>query len=138
MPRLYREAPINAIWEGSGNVQCLDMLRALSRTPGSLEALLCEIDKAKGQNKCFDLHVQQLKQTVSDLNNFEYRARSVVESMALALQASVLWQSGNDLVADAFCRSCFQTGSHQLYGTLPEEINCEAMIERASLGITLK
>ncbi|HBO95033.1 MAG TPA: DNA alkylation response protein, partial [Gammaproteobacteria bacterium] len=90
MPRLYREAPVNAIWEGSGNVQCLDMLRAMSRTPGSLEALFAEIDEARGLNKTFDGFVHATKQQFADLTDVEFRARALVEQLALSLQASVL------------------------------------------------
>lgn len=132
MPRLYREAPVNAIWEGSGNVQCLDMLRAMSRTPGSLEALFVEIDQAKGLNKHFDQFVNQAKMQFSDLSNVEYRARTLVEHLALALQASVLLRADNETVADAFCAARLQQGSHQMYGTLPAGIDCEAIISRAS------
>ena len=135
MPRLYREAPVNAIWEGSGNVQCLDMLRAMSRTPGSLEALISEIEEARGQHELLDQHVKQLKQTLGDMSNIEYRARSVVEKMALALQASVLLRGDNDSVADAFCRARFQPDSHQMFGTLPQGIDCRAIIDRASPAI---
>lgn len=131
MPRLYREAPVNAIWEGSGNVQCLDMLRAMSRTPGSLEALFAELEKVQGHNRELDQHVLALKQDLADKQDIEYRARAIVENMALALQASVLLQGGNALVADAFCRGRFQSRSHQMFGTLPRGVDCRAIIERA-------
>lgn len=131
MPRLYREAPVNAIWEGSGNVQCLDMLRAMARTPGSLEALFAELENVKGQHSDLDHHVLTLKQDLTDKNDIEYRARAIVENMALALQASVLLQSGNNLVADAFCQGRFQQRSHQMFGTLPRGVDCRAIIDRA-------
>lgn len=131
MPRLYREAPINAIWEGSGNVQCLDMLRAMSRTPGSLEAIFSEIDEAKGQNKFFDQFVNQTKNQFTDLSNVEYRARVLVEHLALSLQASVLLRADNETVADVFCAARLQNGTHQMYGTLPQGVDCEAIITRA-------
>lgn len=131
MPRLYREAPVNAIWEGSGNVQCLDMLRAMARTPGSVEALLAELDRVKGQHALLDQHVHALKQDLADKHDIEYRARAIVENMALALQASVLLQAGNTLVADAFCQGRFQSRSHQMFGTLPRGVNCRAIIDRA-------
>jgi len=131
MPRLYREAPVNAIWEGSGNVQCLDMLRAMSRTPGSLDALFTEFDEAKGLNKTFDNFVTTTKKQFTDLSDVEYRARSLVEQLALSLQASVLLRADNDQVANAFCEARLQQGTHQMYGTMPRGIDCEAIIQRA-------
>ena len=131
MPRLYREAPVNAIWEGSGNVQCLDMLRAMARTQGSLDAFFAELEKSGNRHELFDQHLQTLKQELADTRHIEYRARTIVESMALALQASVLLQQGNPLIADAFCQGRFQSRSHQMFGTLPHGIDCRAIIERA-------
>lgn len=131
MPRLYREAPVNAIWEGSGNVQCLDMLRAMARTPGSVEALMHELESAQGHYTSYDQHLHILKAELADKNDIEYRARGIVENMALALQASVLVRQGNTLLADAFCAARFQTRSHQMFGTLPRGIDCRAIIDRA-------
>jgi len=131
MPRLYREAPVNAIWEGSGNVQCLDMLRAMSRTPGSLETLFAELDEARGSNATYDQFIRTTKTLFSDLSDVEYRARTLVEHLALALQASVLLRADNELVAQAFCESRLQNGSHQMYGTLPRGIDCAAILQRA-------
>ncbi len=131
MPRLYREAPVNAIWEGSGNVQCLDMLRAMTRNPGSLEALLAEIDEAKGMNPDFDRFVSHTKNLFTDLSDAEYRARTLVEPLALALQASLLLRADNSAVADGFCASRLQSGNHQMYGTLPRNVDCAGLIARA-------
>ena len=131
MPRLYREAPVNAIWEGSGNVQCLDMLRAMSRTPGSLEALFAEIDEARGLNKTFDGFVHATKQQFADLTDVEFRARALVEQLALSLQASVLLRADTETVANGFCETRLQQGSHQMYGTIPRGVDCEAIIQRA-------
>ena len=89
MPRLYREAPINAIWEGSGNVQCLDVLRAISRAPQTLDAYFAEIDAARGANRALDAHVAALKDDMRDLGDFEGRARDLCDRLALALLASV-------------------------------------------------
>ncbi len=131
MPRLYREAPVNAIWEGSGNVQCLDMLRAMSRNPGSLEALFAEIDEAKGSNKLFDSFVMKTKKHFSDLSDIEYQARALVEHLAIALQGSLLLRSDNNLLGDAFCAARMQEGSHLMYGTLPKTVDCQAIVNRA-------
>ena len=131
MPRLYREAPVNAIWEGSGNVQCLDMLRAMSRNPGSLEALFAEVDEAKSLNKHFDSFVNKTKNAFSDLSNIEYQGRVLVEHLALSLQGSILLRTENEQLGEAFCASRMQSGSHQMYGTLPKDIDCSALLQRA-------
>ncbi|RLP55317.1 MAG: DNA alkylation response protein [Ketobacter sp.] len=131
MPRLYREAPINAIWEGSGNVQCLDTLRAMNRTPGSLEALFTEIDEAKGLNSDFDRFVMRAKKNISDVADIEYRARGLVEQLALAWQASILLRTDNEHIGNAFCAARLQQDSQQMYGTIPRGVDCEAIIQRA-------
>ncbi|MEK7411497.1 MAG: acyl-CoA dehydrogenase family protein, partial [Actinomycetota bacterium] len=87
MPRLYREAPVNAIWEGSSNVQCLDVLRALSKTPDVVDAFVAEVSKAQGAHAALDRLNADLAKDLYDLREFEYRARDVVDRMALALQA---------------------------------------------------
>ena len=116
MPRLFRESPVNAIWEGSGNVQCLDVLRALSKTPAVVDAFFAEVAKASGAHAALDRYVAALatgfQATCSD---FEYRARDVVDRMALALQASLLVRHAPAFVSDAFCRSRLeQAGPPQL------------------------
>lgn len=132
MPRLYREAPVNSIWEGSGNVQCLDMLRAMQKAPGSLEAFMGELSKAKGSSSELDQAIRNLEEEFTHSKDFEYRARSIVEKMALAFQASTLIQYGDAVIADAFCRSRLGAdNSGWVYGTLPAGIDCKAIIERA-------
>lgn len=131
-PRLYREAPVNAIWEGSGNVQCLDMIRAIQRTPGSLDAFMKEVGKAQGKDARLDTFVESLQADFADLATLEYRARRVVEKMALALQGSLLLQYGDAAVAEGFCASRLTSNNAGwVYGTLPEGIDCKAIIERA-------
>ncbi|HET8705345.1 MAG TPA: isovaleryl-CoA dehydrogenase [Pseudomonadales bacterium] len=132
LPRLFRESPINAIWEGSGNVQCLDVLRAMEKTPAVVEAFFAELSLAKGGNVALDQYLLSLKNEFKDLSDLEYRARSVVDRLALALQASLLVRHAPDFVADAFCRSRLtQQGQHN-YGSLPKGVNCPAIIERAT------
>jgi putative acyl-CoA dehydrogenase len=131
-PRLYREAPVNAIWEGSGNVQCLDMIRAIQRTPGSLDAFMQEVGKAQGRDARLDSFVESLQADFSDLATLEYRARRVVEKMALALQGSLLLQYGNAAVAEGFCASRLTANNAGwVYGTLPAGVDCKTIIERA-------
>ncbi|RZI42815.1 DNA alkylation response protein [Herbaspirillum sp. HC18] len=133
MPRLFRESPVNAIWEGSGNVQCLDMLRAMQREPGSLETFMAEVNRAGGANKHLDRYLAQLGREFGDLADIEYRARSIVEKMALALQGALLVQHGDAAVADAFCASRLSgEASGLVYGMLPRGVDCEAIIKRAT------
>jgi putative acyl-CoA dehydrogenase len=131
MPRLYREAPINAIWEGSGNVQCLDMLRAMARSPGVLDAFLAEAEGAVGRHAGFDRYLAELKAELARSEDLEYRARSLMERMALTLQASLLLRTGDEAVAGGFCESRLGPMPHRLYGVLPAGIDCRAIIERA-------
>ncbi len=134
MPRLYREAPVNAIWEGSGNVQCLDMLRAVGRTPETLDALFAELESSRGAVPEYDAWIDatrsELEAALREPDAVEYRARRLVERMALALQACSLIGASSP-VAEAFCRSRLADGGHHLFGTLPDGIDCAAVIERA-------
>ena len=133
MPRLFRESPVNSIWEGSGNVQCLDMLRAMSRNPGSVETYMAEVQAASGANRRLDRYVAQLGAELADTSDIEYRARGVVEKMALALQGSLLVRFGDAAVADAFCASRLdEKNSGLVYGTLPRAVDCTAIIKRAT------
>lgn len=131
MPRLFRESPVNAIWEGSGNIQCLDVLRVAQRDPESLQAMFGELNLAAGGNRHLDQAIKQLQQELRDTTAIEYRARTLVDQMALALQASLLVRHAPAAVADAFCGSRLaQRGLHN-YGTLPHGSHCREIIQRA-------
>ncbi len=132
LPRLYREAPVNSIWEGSGNVQCLDVLRALSKTPAVLDAFFAEIDIAKGENKALDQLNASLVKDLSDMGDIEYRARELVDRMALALQASLLARHAPGFISDAFCSSRLEQSRHHHYGALPRGVDCAAIVKRAT------
>jgi putative acyl-CoA dehydrogenase len=133
MPRLFRESPINTIWEGSGNVQCLDMIRALNKSPESLQTFMEELEKAKGQHADLDRTIGAIGKSFNKLDDIEYRARSVVEKMALAFQASTLWQYGDETIAQAFCDSRLNPDNQGwVYGTLPRSVDCSAIIKRAT------
>jgi len=135
MPRLFRESPVNAIWEGSGNVQCLDVLRAMQKTPAVVEAFFREVAKARGANARLDRWVAALQGEFKDLagaTDIEYRARDIVDRMALAIQAALLVQSAPPAVADGFCASRLAEGGHRNYGTLPRGVDCAAIIARAT------
>ena len=132
MPRLYREAPVNAIWEGSGNVQCLDVLRALSKTPAVVAAFFAEVNLAQGAQAVLDRYIATLATDLKDLHDFEYRARDVVDRMALALQASLLVRHAPAFISDAFCHSRLAQLGHHNYGTLPRGVDAAAIMARAT------
>ncbi|MEH6797778.1 MAG: acyl-CoA dehydrogenase family protein [Halopseudomonas sabulinigri] len=130
LPRLYREAPVNSIWEGSGNVQCLDVLRALSKEPGVLDVLFAELGDGHG-SALLKQRIEQLKQQFSDTDEIQYRARQLTEDVAVALQARLLLEAGNATVSDAFIAS--RLGQHgQAYGTLPRGLDLEALVARST------
>jgi putative acyl-CoA dehydrogenase len=131
MPRLFRESPINAIWEGSGNVQCLDVLRAMGRTPQVTDAIFAEFARTRGANARLDRAVAELEGELADRDDAEVRARAVVEKIALVLQAALLVESAPAAVADAFCASRLEGGGPRNFGTLPRGVDCAAIVERA-------
>ena len=132
MARLYRDAPINAIWEGSGNVQALDMLRALSRSPEVLEAWYAELATTRGADRVLDEAVQGVQQALADSDQVEYRARRIVDQLALTMQASLLLRAGNSAVADAFIASRLSQAGDRNYGTLPRGVDLDPLLVRAS------
>jgi putative acyl-CoA dehydrogenase len=134
MPRLYREAPLTSIWEGSGNVMALDVLRALSREPRALEVFFDEVEQARGADARLDAGVERLKRSFSDGESLEVRGRQVVEGMALCLQGSLLVRHSTKEVADAFCSSRLGGDGGFEYGTLPAGVDLRAVIERGSVG----
>jgi putative acyl-CoA dehydrogenase len=134
LPRLYRDVPVNAIWEGSGNVQCLDVLRAVQRDPETLAATLTEIRRADGGNRWLDAFVADLEKQFADPHALEARARRLVEGLALALQASLLVRHAPESVADAFCAARLGdgfSGGGLAFGTLPADTDFAAIIERS-------
>jgi putative acyl-CoA dehydrogenase len=131
LARLYRESPLNGIWEGSGNVICLDVLRAMAKGPEVVEAFFAEIDRARGADPRLDQFVLALRDDLDDAENTEARARDLVERMAVALQGALLVRDGDPSVAEAFCASRL-AGQHRLaYGTLPPGFHFTRIIERA-------
>ena len=132
MPRLYREAPINAIWEGSGNVQCLDVLRAISKAPETLDAYLVEVEGARGEHAALDAHVAALKDDMRDLSDFPQRARDLCDRLALGLLASAMIKGAPAANADAFCRSRLETRGQHQWGALPRGIDLAAIVKRAA------
>ncbi|GAA2829215.1 acyl-CoA dehydrogenase family protein [Kitasatospora paracochleata] len=130
MPRLYREAPLVSIWEGSGNVAALDALRAMARQPAVVEALLGEIDLASGADRRLDAAVAGLRKQLGDTSDLEYRTRRLVEQLALAFQGSLLVRHGSPAVADAFCASRLGGDHGGAFGTLPVGADTGAILDR--------
>jgi putative acyl-CoA dehydrogenase len=123
------EDEADAIWEGSGNVQCLDVLRAARNTPEALQAYFDEVSQARGGNPILDRHVEALKNDMRDLSDFEYRARDLVNRLASGFQASLLvWPA---VVGDAFCSSRLGATGHHQIGALPRGLDLRAVIDRA-------
>ncbi|OLE80675.1 MAG: hypothetical protein AUG06_03930 [Actinobacteria bacterium 13_1_20CM_2_65_11] len=130
MPRLYREAPLNSIWEGSGNVNALDVLRAMAREPDSVAAFTEEVEQARGMDSRLDDAVDELKRQLTDGADAEARARSLVELMARALEASLLVRHGDPAVAEAFCASRLDSGGGRSFGTLQPSSKLARIVER--------
>jgi putative acyl-CoA dehydrogenase len=132
MPRLYREAPLGSIWEGSGNVAALDALRVLVREPGSAEAFFAEAALAAGADSLLDKAVRAARDSLMSEVPAEYEARRAAERLAVILQASLLVRHGPAAVADAFCASRLGEGRGRAYGTVPAGTDVKAIIERAT------
>lgn len=132
MPRLFRQSPLNAIWEGSGNVIALDILRAIGREPESLEAVRAELDRARGRHGDYDAHVEGLAAWLEPGALHEASARAFARDMALALQGAALAEAAPAFVFDAFCAQRLGQGTHGfLYGDLADRVDAGALIDRA-------
>ena len=131
LARLYREAPVNGIWEGSGNVICLDVLRGIQREPASLEVVLEEISRGDGRAKSAAANISRL---LKDTGSLEARARLIVETIAVALQASLVTRHAGGEAADAFCASRLDGDWGRSFGTLPGGTECSVILERARLS----
>jgi putative acyl-CoA dehydrogenase len=129
MPRLYREAPLNGLWEGSGNVNALDVLRAMARTPASVDAFFAEVDLASGADARLDRKVGAVRKALASAG--EPSARRLVEQLCLVLQGSLLVRYGHPAVADAFCASRLDGDWGMSYGTLPTGVDTRTIVERA-------
>ncbi|MGI5366611.1 DNA alkylation response protein [Streptomyces sp. A244] len=131
MPRLVRESPLNSIWEGAGNVQALDVLRALQREPGALDAYLREVGQARGADHRLDGAIKDLLTELADLEGVEGRARRLAERLALVLQGSLLVRFAPPEVADAFCAGRLGGDAGAAFGTLPHTLDLASVVERA-------
>ena len=131
LPRLYRDAPLNSLWEGAGNLQCLDVLRAMQKDPSTVGALQQEIASAAGLNSIFDRFAGSLISTKQIGTNAEFGARWFVEKMALALQAAALIRSGNQVIADIFCAARLTESLGLAFGTLRSSDGVAVLLERS-------
>src|SRR5262249_19243638 len=133
LPRIYREMPVNSIWEGAGNVMCLDVLRALERTPRAHEVLIAELGQAAGADKDFDRFVAGLQQRFATRGRIEEtQARSFARDLVLALQGALLLRHSPRPVADAFCASRLAGEPIGTFGALPSGLDMRAIVERAA------
>ncbi len=130
MPRLYREAPLNSIWEGSGNVNALDVLRAMQREPESVAAFIAEVETARGSDARLDRSVADLKKQLSNGAAAESGARRLVEHLAITLEGSLLVRYGDPAVADAFCASRLGGDWGHSFGTLPQGLEPASIVQR--------
>ncbi|VAZ71949.1 Putative acyl-CoA dehydrogenase AidB [Mycobacterium persicum] len=131
MPRLYREAPLMGIWEGSGNVSALDTLRAMATRPECVEVLFDDLATSAGQDARLDRHVERLREQLGDLDTIQYRARKIAEDICLALQGSLLVRHGHPAVAEAFLATRLGGQWGGAFGTLPTGLDLAPILERA-------
>ena len=131
MPRLFREAPLMGVWEGSGNVSALDALRAMATRPECVEVLLDELGSTAGSDARLDAHVEALRSGIGDTSAVEYRARKVAEDISLALQGSLLVRHGHPAVAEAFLATRLGGNWGGAFGTLPVGLDLAPILERA-------
>jgi putative acyl-CoA dehydrogenase len=131
LARIYREMPVNSIWEGSGNIMCLDVLRALRKAPDVLDALATELDAARGAHPAYDRFCAALKERLADAAGLEPGGRRITQDLALAVQASLLARHAPSFVSEAFCASRLQSGLGGVFGTLAPGAPFDALVERA-------
>ncbi|MFF2774740.1 acyl-CoA dehydrogenase family protein [Streptomyces sp. NPDC058052] len=131
LPRLLRESPLNSVWEGAGNIQALDVLRALRTEPAALDAYLREVGEARGADPRLDRAIRGLLTELADLEGVEARARRLAERMALVLQGALLVRWAPPEVADAFCAGRLGGDAGSAFGTLPHTLDLRAVVERA-------
>lgn len=132
MPMLFRESPLNSIWEGSGNVNALDVLRALSREPEALNAWIVEVGKARGMDERLDRAIDGVLEQLADTSDLELRARRLAGQMAAVLQGALLVQHAPDAVADAFCATRLGSEYGGTMGMLPRGIDLKSIVDRTT------
>ena len=128
--RRFRESPLNSIWEGSGNIMCLDVLRALGREPATLEALETLLEGAAGRDARYDRYRAALSADLGDASDSELRARDLTHRIALATQPALLLSHGPAPSCEAFLASRLAAGPPAAFGTLPPGVDCDALMAR--------
>ena len=131
LSRIYREMPVNSIWEGSGNIMCLDVLRALRKAPEVSDAVMAELEAARGAHPAYDRFCAGLRARLADAAEFEAAARRLTQDLALALQASLLARHAPGFVAETFCASRLAGDAGGAFGMLAPGAPFDALIERA-------
>ena len=131
LARIYREMPVNSIWEGSGNVMCLDVLRALRKSPEVVDAVSSELDAARGAHPAYDRFCAALRERLADSASGEPSGRRITQDLALAVQASLLARHAPKAVLDAFCASRLHSGLGGAFGTLAPDTPFDALVDRA-------
>ncbi|QKK03283.1 MAG: DNA alkylation response protein [Pseudomonadota bacterium] len=135
LPRLFREAPVNAIWEGSGNIQCLDVLRAIDREPETIDAFRDFVEPHAGDHPALAAALKEIGQMLGNSERAEFEARRMVEAIAVTLQAAVLLEAGNDTVAETFIVARLVHGNRGgLFGNLGPDAPLEALVARSRPG----
>ena len=132
LPRLYREAPVNSIWEGSGNVVCLDVLRAMQREEGAVPAILAEMEQAIGAHPLLDRAIDVLKDLLVLTEESNFKARQITEKLAITLQGSLLARHAPSFITDAFCTSRLAPEYRGAFGTLPSSADIGSILKRTS------
>jgi len=135
LARLYREAPLNGLWEGSGNVICLDVLRAITKAPETATAFLQELDTARGAHPAYDASRADLQTMLASPGRFEANARRIVEMMARAMIANQLLRHAPRALAEAYCATRLANDHGGTIGSLPESADIAGILERAGPGI---
>jgi putative acyl-CoA dehydrogenase len=131
MPRLFRESPLTSIWEGSGNVMCLDVLRAMGREPDSAPAFIAELEAARGADRRLDAAIDRFKDDLAKFEEPEAEARRLVERMARLLEGSLMVRHGHPSVAEAFLATRIERDRGEEYGTLPRGLDIDGILTRA-------
>lgn len=134
MPRLYREAPLNGIWEGTGNMICLDVLRAMQREPDSVAALLAELQRARGADRRLDTAIDALETELSDVRDQEHRARQITAQIATVFEAALLVRHSTPAAADAYASSRLEGLANRAFGSLARGVDLHAVVERSRLN----
>jgi putative acyl-CoA dehydrogenase len=130
MPLLFRESPLNSIWEGSGNLNALDLLRVLDRRPEAVEAWMAEVGEARGADRALDAAIKDVLTSLADLSDLEHRARRLAARMAQCLQGALLVRSGPPEIADAWCASRLGGDWAGAFGTLSRDVPCKRILSR--------